>query len=169
MSKVMGKAKRHNSLIPLSREHHYGLLLCLRIRRGLEKQKEDQNWQRAKADDVVRFFDSDLVPHFRAEENVLFPTMRGLSAAPELIEELLSEHRKIERLVEQLRQTDCDQLADRLIEFADLLESHIRKEERDLFPVYESLIPPDIDNRVEEEIKNLIGPALQPKNPELLE
>ena len=163
----MSKTKRHPSLIPLSREHHYGLLLCLRIHKGLEKG--DLNWQRAKADDVVRFFDSDLVPHFKAEEEVLFPTMRSLSAVPELIEELLSEHRKIEQIVEQLRQSDCDQLADRLMDFADLLEAHIRKEERELFPVYESLVPPEIANRVEEEIKNLIGTALQPKNPELLE
>jgi hemerythrin-like domain-containing protein len=135
----------------------------------LEKQGEDRNWQRAKAGDVVRFFDSDLVPHFRAEENVLFPTMHRLSAAPQLIEELLSEHRKIERLVDQLRHSDCEQLTDRLIEFADLLESHIRKEERDLFPVYERLVSPEIAGRVEEEIKSLIGTALQPKNPELLE
>jgi hemerythrin-like domain-containing protein len=54
------------------------------------------------------------------------------------------------------------------MEFADTLEAHIRKEERELFPIYEQQASPETIVRVERAIFSLIGSATQPRNPELL-
>jgi hypothetical protein len=98
----MGSSRRHDSLIPLSHEHHYGLMLCLRIHRGLSQHGGDERWLRAKAAQAAKFFRSDLTPHFRAEEEALFPAMRDFAGARELLEELISDHRELERLAARL-------------------------------------------------------------------
>jgi hemerythrin-like domain-containing protein len=165
----MSSTRRHDSLIPLSREHHYALMLCLRIRRGLLKHREDARWLQAKAADVGRFFEGDLVAHFQAEEEILFPAMRGLEGAPALIEELLEEHRELERMMGRLRGGQGETLVGALQAFADLLEAHIRKEERQLFPLYERQAPAELARRVGQEILDLIGTAAQPRQPELLQ
>ncbi|MCI0485379.1 MAG: hemerythrin domain-containing protein [Blastocatellia bacterium] len=164
----MKSSRRHTSLIPLSREHQYGLLLCLRIHRGVPLHKEDEAWIRQKADDAIRFFEGDLVPHFKAEEEILFPAMQSYPGASRLIEELLADHRKIERLIERLRQGDGSNLGDVLSELADTLEAHIRKEERRLFPIYEEHVTARTAREVEQKILRLVGDALKPRDPELL-
>jgi len=40
----MKKGGRHDGVIPLSREHHYGLMVCLRIHQGIEQHKADVDW-----------------------------------------------------------------------------------------------------------------------------
>jgi hemerythrin-like domain-containing protein len=54
------------------------------------------------------------------------------------------------------------------MDFADLLESHIRKEERNLFPIYEQQVSEELAQRVAQDISDHIGQALHPKNPGLL-
>lgn len=161
-------SRRHDSLIPLSREHQYALMLCLRIRRGLIEHDTDADWLQMKAGNAVRFFEGELVTHFRAEEESLFPAMRDLSGASQIIDELLAEHEQMRRLIDQLRKTELISLALTLKEFADTLEAHIRKEERELFPIYEQHASAETIFRVERAIISLIGSASQPKNPELL-
>jgi len=165
----MKSPRRHESLIPLSREHHYGLMLCLRIHRGLPLHTTDETWAREKAAQAARFFETNLVAHFRAEEDALFPAMRDLAIATGLLNELLSEHRKLEALAERLLAPEVVQLVTALGEFADLLEAHIRKEERDLFPLYERVMSAEAAAQVGRAVKGIIGDAMQPTNPELLE
>jgi iron-sulfur cluster repair protein YtfE (RIC family) len=161
-------SRRDNSLIPLSRGHQYALMLCLRIHRGVVEHDEDANWLQTKAGVAVRFFEGELIAHFQAEEEVLFPAMRELSGATAIIDELLAEHETMRRLIDQLRQIEPASLASTLMEFADTLETHIRKEERELFPIYEQQASPGTVSRVERAIHNLTGSASQPRNPELL-
>jgi iron-sulfur cluster repair protein YtfE (RIC family) len=161
-------SRRHESLIPLSREHQYALMLCLRIHRGLIEHNTDASWLQMKASVAVRFFESELAAHFRAEEEVLFPEMRELSGAPRIIDGLLEEHEKMKRLVDRLGEPEPDSLGSTLKELADTLEAHIRREERELFPIYEQQASPEIIFRVERAISSLIGSASQPRNPELL-
>jgi hemerythrin-like domain-containing protein len=161
-------SRRHDSLIPLSREHQYALMLCLRIHRGLIEHDEDAKWAQMKAGQAVRFFDGELVTHFQAEEEFLFPAMRELSGASRIIDEMLAEHEKLRGLIDQLRRIEPGSPASTIKEFADTLEAHIRKEERELFPIYEQQASPETISRVERAILSLIGSASQPRNPELL-
>jgi iron-sulfur cluster repair protein YtfE (RIC family) len=162
------KSRRQTSLVPLSREHHYALVLCLRIHKGLLEHHTDRDWIQTKAGHAVEFFETELVVHFQAEERFLFPEMRDMAEAREVIEELLSEHRKIEGLIKRLRGLKGNALRLTLAEFADILEAHIRKEERSLFPIYEREVSPETTSRVEQAILGLIGSASRPRHPELL-
>lgn len=151
----MKSARRHESLIPLSREHQYALLLCLRIHRGLESHQNDPVWLQSKAENVVRFFAGDLRPHFQAEEEVLFPAMQH--CATELLRDLIAEHRKLEWLAGGLHYCETGFLSTRLKAFADLLEAHVRREERELFPLFEQQVTPNAAQQVGAEITQLIG------------
>lgn len=165
----MKTGRRHESLIPLSREHHYGLLVCLRIHRSIERRGADSDWLNERAGKVIRFFDSDLTIHFEAEESIVFPAMREMEEARAVIEELIEEHRGLGQLVERMRRSRGLELAPLLREFADLLEAHIRKEERVLFPCYERHISPEEAGQVKAQVLEAIGDAMKPRHPVLLE
>jgi len=165
----MKSNRRHESLIPLSREHHYGLLMCLRIHRGIENHQADVSWLSERADKVIRFFESDLKTHFEAEEEIVFPAMSGMEDSKATIDQLVNEHRNLERLVRRLRKARDLQLAPLLREFADLLEAHIRTEERALFPRYEQGVSSELATQVGIRVLEVIGTAMKPKNPVVLE
>src|SRR4029453_6071258 len=162
------RRRRHESLIPLSRDHHYALMLCLRIHQGLPLRNQDETWVREKAAQAAQFFETDLPAHFKPEKTGLFPAMRSLTGTSSLLDELLAEHRKLEAIAAGLDGSEIAQLVDMLGELADLLEAHIRKEERQLFPVYETQMNPEMAAEVGQEITGIIGDAMQPRNLELL-
>ena len=165
----MKSNRRHESLIPLSREHHYGLLVCLRIHRGLDNHQADMSWLGERAGKVIRFFESDLKTHFKVEEEIVFPAMSGIDDSKATIDQLVDEHRKLENLVQRLQEARDAQLAPLLREFADLLEAHIRMEERVLFPRYEQGVSSELAREVGLRVLELVGTAMKPKRPELLE
>ena len=115
--------KRHESIIVLSREHHFGLLFCWKIRQGLKKQVPAKRIQPY----VKYFWDNHLQRHFE-EETFLFDALQD-----SLCERAISEHIRITQLVENVISTESVQL-DQLNLLADFLDDHIRFEERTLFP-----------------------------------
>ncbi|HKA52662.1 MAG TPA: hemerythrin domain-containing protein [Candidatus Binatia bacterium] len=136
-------AKRHPSLIPLSHDHHHGLVLAFRLREGLPRSRRPGDNPQGQAADTVRFFHNNLVAHFRAEEEVLFPAVRAcVPHAVTMLNTLVAEHGEMRAQVETLAHASPDDvtLQTRLKAFADLLERHIRREERGLFPLYEAHI-----------------------------
>lgn len=94
---------------------------------------------RLRAAELREFFDKQLISHFRAEEEILFPLMRA--AAPEsaaLLDDLLREHETFRQGVEALAAgTGVSKL---IFDLGDLLERHIRREERELFPLFEQYV-----------------------------
>lgn len=153
--------KRHPSLVPLSRDHHDGLMLALRLRQGkkalLRDWSHDPAWQ---ANYVVQFFRHHLVSHFEAEERVVFPTMKKyVKENVDTIETLLSQHEEIKRRVERLEKLDRIDLDGELKDFGDFLERHIRIEEDDLFPAFERSVPDEIAEGVGKEIERIDKPS----------
>lgn len=120
--------KRSKALQPLSREHHHGLLLCWKIRTGLKKSI-DLSRIKAYTD---WFFKNSLLTHFNIEEEFIFPL---LGNEHELVKKALTDHRRLKRLFEDT--TDIKKSLSRLEEE---LESHIRFEERILFPAIEKIV-----------------------------
>lgn len=93
----------------------------------------------ARAKEVLAFYCSNLAPHFRAEEEVLFPLMQSL--VPEsrpVIDQLLREHEQIRSAIKQLE--GAAGLAKIIFDLGDVLERHIRKEERELFLLFEQRV-----------------------------
>jgi len=136
--------RRHESLIPLSHGHHHGLVLSLRLRRALADAAPDADVLRQLARTVVAFFESDLAPHFAAEEEGLFPIMEANLGPLDLIAELRGEHERFRAWIEELRRsTTASPSVETLRAFGALLHDHIRKEERVLFPIFEERVPPE--------------------------
>lgn len=116
--------KRDANLVPLSRQHFRALVLCMRIHR---KRAARSVLQR----EMLELYSDDVRFHFQAEEKFLFPAARRLAAAAPLVRELLAEHKKLRRGFAAARRRALK--GAELVRFADLLEGHIRKEERQLF------------------------------------
>ncbi|HLS61401.1 MAG TPA: hemerythrin domain-containing protein [Virgibacillus sp.] len=131
--------KRHESLKPLSRHHMIALHLALKLKRaGTDKSlltKEEIKQE------VQAFWEPDGQQHFREEEEILLTTF-ALHASvdrPE-ISEMLIEHVQIRALINQIIKTDT--IAYSLMhELGMILEQHVRKEERVIFPMIEKALP----------------------------
>ena len=129
---------RHRSLILLSHDHHHGLALALRCRRQALGQLKPMGVEglRVRAREFRDFFVKNLTNHFRAEEEALFPTLRALMPDSEpIINQLLREHQQVRLVIPNLEAEKG--LGKVIFDLGDLLERHIRKEERELFPLFE--------------------------------
>lgn len=113
--------KRDLALQPLSREHHYSLLLCWKIRQGFSKGVETHRIKRY----ADWFFENHIQPHFREEEEHIFPILGNENL---LVKKAIGEHRKLSRLFRDNEETEKS-----LSLIEEMLENHIRFEERVLF------------------------------------
>ena len=126
---------RDKSLIPLSRHHQHALALCVRIERALPIPDVDlPAWQA----EIVQQVESEIRVHFRAEEKVLFPLARKFDELTLPIDNLTSEHSVLRDYFDSAEKATMS--AQDLSAFAQLLSSHIRKEERQLFQRLQELM-----------------------------
>jgi len=134
--------KRHPSLYTLSHDHHQGLILAQQLKKGAPQYKGMPSTLKDKKDYIISFYNTELVKHFQDEEEILFPAVKNKNDyLDKKIAEIISEHRKMETLIRDLEKTD--QLENVLDEFGQLLEKHIRKEERELFIEIEKILSDD--------------------------
>ncbi|MGB5362412.1 MAG: hemerythrin domain-containing protein [Aureibaculum sp.] len=123
--------KRSKALMPISREHHHGLLLSFKIREGLKKKiapsriKKYTDW----------FWESHLQSHFDFEEKYIFPI---LGKNNDLIKRALQEHTRLKQLF-----FSADKVKENLLLIEQELTAHIRFEERILFTEIESVASED--------------------------
>ena len=145
--------KRSESLKPLSREHHHGLLFSWKIKTGIKKNvdisriKKYADW----------FYQNYLIPHFKVEEKYVFPILGNENG---LIKRAVSEHRSLQRLFESPFsefQKNSSLIGDELI-------NHIRFEERVLFgeiqkiATTEQLLSIEFNHSDEKFVDNLSDP-----------
>lgn len=142
---------RDASLVPLSRQHHNGLALCVLTDRSLARDASPENLGRLCRRAVERY-DLELVNHFQLEQQILFPAVARELGASELVDQLLAEHRRLERLAEALR---ARPQRGTLEEFLRLLRDHIRTEENVLFE--------DIQRRLPRDTLDALGTQLEAK------
>jgi hemerythrin len=116
--------KRHRAIVSFSKEHHFGLLLVWKIRQGLKKAITPVRI----SDYVIFFFKEDLEEHFNEEERLLFSR---LPVTDELRKHAELDHLIIHTMINALEKRKSNTTL--LNDFADLLEEHIRFEERELF------------------------------------
>lgn len=122
-SKKTKPLKRIEELRYLSHDHHHGLLLCWKIKTGFakgisaERIKKYCDW----------FFTNYLKHHFEVEEAVVFSV---LGNAHPKVKKALDEHQRLIKLFESQEDIEGN-----LKQIQDLLNKHIRFEERVLFPL----------------------------------
>ncbi|MCL6523500.1 MAG: hemerythrin domain-containing protein [Thermoflavifilum sp.] len=120
--------KRHQAIQQLSRDHHFALLFCWKIRQGLQLGIEANRIAKY----VGYFHTHYLIPHFQEEEKILFVHF----SQDEKVQLAIEQHHRIQYLVERIvKQSHVDtQLFN---ELADSLDAHVRYEERELFTYLE--------------------------------
>lgn len=128
--------KRHPGLAPLSREHHHALVLARRLILGRSTNPR-AGWPTDRGQQVpltIQFFATDLRSHFEAEEADLFPVVIAhLPGTAGLVDQLIADHAAMRMRIHDLERDPSSDLGVRLPDLGRLLESHIRREERDLF------------------------------------
>ncbi len=129
--------KRGDTLKPLSWDHHHGLVLAFRLKRGLNKNTDGA----IMADYVKQAWENSLEPHFNKEESFLIEPLEKYSKSADLlIRQLKRDHLFFRILINKIKLKDIN-LKAQLQEFAGALEKHIRFEEREFFPAVEKQIP----------------------------
>ena len=139
--------KRHPGLVPLSRDHHHGLVLARRLILGRSTNPR-ADWPADRAQQAARlvdFFETDLRPHFEIEEAHVFPAAaRDLDDGASRTRALIAEHEVMRGMVRDLVADPISRLAERLTAFGELLEAHIHTEERLLFEQMQAACEPEV-------------------------
>lgn len=139
-------ARRHDSLLPLTHDHHHALKQARLLRTASDGL--DDGALAAAVREYLAVYEGDLLTHFREEEEELLPLLPPDDpAARELTTRTLLEHVALHRLARTLRRELDGGAPDRETARAAavLLRAHIRMEEDQLFPLIEQLVAePDL-------------------------
>ncbi len=127
--------KRSRELRPLSSDHHQALLVAFQLKKGLAGHAEAAGAPKDLPGllALARRLDEQILKmHVRAEEELLGRWITGGDMV-----RLREEHAEMARHLEAARSAHANELRGHLSAFAELLERHIRWEERELFPYAE--------------------------------
>ena len=150
--------KRHESLIPISRQHHGGLLTARLLQHGAPLYKGMPSSPAGKRDYVLAFLKEHLLPHFQLEEKTVFILASNYSdELKQQAQSLQAEHRQLEQLVLTLPHVDESSLPDKLDEAGKLLERHIRQEERVFFEIIQQQLPDEKLKELQQQVLAHLG------------
>ncbi len=136
--------KRHPALRKFSNDHHQGLVSALRLRRAASGEGGDPVMA---ARSFLEFWREEIEPHFRKEEEVRLPVLarHEINVDREPMARMFAQHSSIRglaaRLGGELERKDLRE--ETLRDLGELLEAHIRLEERVVFPMMEEDFPED--------------------------
>jgi hypothetical protein len=143
--------KRNPALVQFSKDHHFGLLLIWKIRQGLQLHAELQRIGKY----INFFFDNYLEEHFKEEEELLFI---HLDDHDDLRLSAESDHSELSQLNKKIKHNPDQQ---DIRQFANLLEQHIRFEERFLFA--------HLQDNLQQEQLNFIAKKMHASHPHVVE
>lgn len=137
--------KRDPSLAELSRGHLPALILAYRLRHG-RSSNPAEFWPSNPVEQrqqLLGFVRAELEQHFAAEERFLIPLKTQLSdAGPS--ERVLAEHQQFWSLLSQIETSAPADLPPLLRQLGELLEAHIRYEERVWFEQLQTELAPEL-------------------------
>ena len=139
--------KRHETLVPLSREHHGALILARLLQKNAPTYKGLPEQPAAKLVYAIKYYTEDLLAHFVKEEVLLQQVKKYDKQIEKLMHEIIKEHRQLSTMFNTLH--DEKDLPVALDKLGALLEEHIRKEERVLFPLIQDHCPEEILTAIE--------------------
>jgi len=157
--------KRAPELRDLSDHHHQGLVQARRLRRAATG--EETTTPEATAEAFLKFWQEETTAHFREEEEALLPVLAryGGDVGRGPVAQMLAHHAQIRGLVMKL----SDEVRkgtvrpETLKSIGELLETHIRLEEREVFPMIEKVLPEEGLKEVASRLKvKEAGPRSEP-------
>lgn len=144
--------KRHPSLAPLSREHHGALILARLLQKDAPAYKGLPSDTNEKAVYALKFYEKELIKHFEEEEKVL-QLVTGVDAALDLlVETIFREHQELHILFKSIN--NHPGITAHLDELGKALEIHIRKEERQLFPLIQETCSEDLMTAIDKSLSS---------------
>ena len=129
--------KRHDSLAPLSREHHESLLLAQILKKNAPPYRGMPTGGAQKVALAASLFHEKIREHFSREDSLLDTLSATHPELNQFRQEIQSEHRLLSEAFESLHAESPDPAA--MDALGQALEKHIRKEERIVFPLIEQL------------------------------
>lgn len=128
--------KRDPALVSLSRDHHEALFVAQRLRRASAETAAEARTR------FLAYWQSHGRSHFRLEEEVLLPAYAEYGDAHhELLALTLCDHVAIRQQADALARDPASPVA-ALHQLGADIATHVRREERELFPLIEQAIPP---------------------------
>ncbi len=120
--------KREKFLWPLTQGHQRGLMAAKNIRGRIEAMDEGTRTREMGIlrREILEFWESELQPHFQAEEELLRVFSGHVGAGDQDVARLLDDHRVLEKWAHGGSPEDLSM-------FSDLLVKHIRFEEETVF------------------------------------
>jgi len=128
--------KRHEALVPLSRDHFNGLS---RAQRLIKSGKGDRVARHKALAEFLDAWAMEIAEHFNDEERLFIPFLGDSDR-----ERLLNEHNELHELAKEAKELrgEVDPPAERVEHIGVKLRDHIRWEERELFTRLEATIEP---------------------------
>ena len=117
--------------------------------------------RRALVERILGFLNGTLVPHAKAEEEVLYPEWAHLLGFDGAAVPMVHDHEAIVARIERLERTDVDDvdtLQELLYGLYALIEVHFQKEEDIQLPAFDAA-PPEVTRSVLERMEALAGHA----------
>jgi hemerythrin-like domain-containing protein len=147
--------RRHKSLIKLSREHHKGLLLAQLLKKDAPAYRGLPTDLQGKIEYAQKEWRTRILPHFDSEDNILFPLVINHDESIDmLIAEIKQEHIELKVLFAAIsEEPNAEELLNKI---GQMLESHIRKEERLLFQKLQSVIDDEKLDIIEEKLNSAV-------------
>jgi hemerythrin-like domain-containing protein len=135
--------KRSAELTPLSHEHHQALFVAMGLKRAEGPEA---------ADPFLAYHAETGARHFEIEEEILLPGWLAADPGAEAADahRVLAEHLEIRAAAARIR--DGEPAVEDLRALGELLERHVRFEERELFP--------RIEERLDDESLHRLGAAI---------
>jgi len=131
---------RDEALRPLSRQHHIALVFAKTLRQWRQQEASPAK-QRQVAEAAHRFWEVELIPHFRAEEESLLGRCDRPGTDPvvtRVLQEHIAIHQVAQRLGRALRESDVPGAWDEALRMGDCVHAQTRFEERSWLPALEA-------------------------------
>ncbi len=147
--------KRHQSLYPLSRDHHHALVQARNLE--IAAAANDPDISKRAAERFAAFWESDLQWHFSQEERFVLPLLaKHKSPDSDEVRETLNQHAEIRLMVDEMNDKLMRQAwieAHLLGALGESLRRHVRFEENYLFPALETSAPEEELWRMNEQLE----------------
>jgi iron-sulfur cluster repair protein YtfE (RIC family) len=138
--------KRHEALIPLSRDHHGTLILARLLRSDAPPYKGLPHDAEGKAEYALKHYREELLEHFEREEKMI-PVLMGINPTLDsLLACMKTEHQELHSLFNSINISR--ELFNQLDTIGRALESHVRKEDRVIFPLIQESCTEEVLNKL---------------------
>ncbi len=134
--------KRAPELKVLSSDHHRALVIARKAKKtDLEKISQTFGLWR----EIEAYYKHELETHLHKEEKYLVPHLEAIQEVT-LVNRLKNEHESLRRYFKP----GASRTNESLSSFGDLLEKHVRFEERELFNIAQTLLSQETLTKIEE-------------------